>query len=429
MDGSFEQSLETSTTKPHRPRVVILGAGFAGLNAAQRLATADIELTVIDRRNYHLFQPLLYQVATAGLSPAQIAAPIRKILSRQRNATVLMARVTGIDTARRFVTTDGPTVPYDYLIVATGARHHYFGNEHWERYAPGLKKLEDATSIRARLLAAFEKAEAVSDDAQRRSLLTFVVVGGGPTGVELAGAIAELAKRTIATEFRHIDPRSARVVLVEASERILAGFPESLSGKATSQLEALGVEVLTQTAVADLDAGGVTLRNGGRIDSSCVIWAAGVMASPAAKWLEADHDAAGRVRVREDLSLEDHAEVFVAGDTAAVSDGKGGRIPGIAPAAKQMGIHAANAILANIAGRRSSAFRYNAPGSLATIGRKAAVADVAGMKLWGSPAWLAWCIVHVWFLIRFRNRLSVFADWTWSYFTYDRSVRLITGPL
>jgi NADH dehydrogenase len=429
VDGSFEQKHEVSATKSRRPRVVILGAGFAGLNAAQHLATADVDLTVIDRRNYHLFQPLLYQVATAGLSPAQIAAPIRKILSRQRNSTVLMARVTAIDIARRIVSTDGPTIAYDYLIVATGARHHYFGNKHWERYAPGLKKLEDATSIRARLLSAFERAEAISDDTERRSLLTFVVVGGGPTGVELAGAIAELAKRTIAADFRHIDPRSARVVLVEASERVLATFPERLSTKATSQLEALGVEVLTRTAVADLDAGGVTLRNGSRIDSSCVVWAAGVMASPAAKWLGAAHDSTGRVHVHEDLSLEGHPEVFVAGDTASAADGKGGRIPGVAPAAKQMGVHAANAILARIEGRRSPAFRYRSSGSLSTIGRRAAVADIAGIELWGSPAWLAWCFVHVWFLIRFRNRLSVFADWTWSYFTYDRSVRLITGPL
>ncbi|AUX80569.1 MULTISPECIES: NAD(P)/FAD-dependent oxidoreductase [Sinorhizobium] len=411
----------------HRPRVVILGAGFGGLNAALTLRRAPVEVTVIDRRNYHLFQPLLYQVATAGLSPAQIAMPIRRILSRQSNATVLMDKIEAVDTGARCVVTGSRRIPYDYLIVATGARHTYFGNHTWADHAPGLKTITDATAIRARILSAFERAEVTDDPRLRQTLLTFVVVGGGPTGVELAGAIAELSRRTIVRDFRRIDSSSARVVLVEAGERILPAMPPCLSRKAQRQLERLGVEVLLGNAVADCDDSGVRLADGTEIGSACILWAAGVMASRAAKWIAAPADRAGRVLVDGRLNPPGHGEIFVIGDTASVAGVDGCPVPGVAPAAKQMGRYAARAILDDVAGRQSTPFRYRDYGNLATIGRKAAVADFGNARLSGYAAWLVWNFAHLWFLVGFRNRLVVFLDWAHAYVRNDRAARLITG--
>ena len=409
-----------------RPRVAILGAGFGGLTAALSLRHADVDITVIDRRNYHLFQPLLYQVATAGLSPAQIAMPIRRILSRQKNVTVLMQRVEGIDVDARLVQTTDRTIAYDYLIVATGARHAYFGHEEWAETAPGLKTIGDATAIRARILSAFERAEVAEDPALRRALLTFIVVGGGPTGVELAGAIAELARKVIVRDFRHIDASSAQVILVEAGDRLLAAFPSCLAGKARRQLEALGVKVVTSSSVVRCDDEGVALADGREIASRCVLWAAGVMASKAAKWLGAEKDRAGRVLVDENLNLPGQTNVFVIGDTAAAMGPDGRFVPGIAPAAKQMGEHVAGSIRRMMGGLPADPFRYRHLGNLATIGRKAAVADFGRLKLSGLSAWLVWNIAHLWFLVGFRNRLVVFMDWALAYVRYDRSARLIT---
>lgn len=409
------------------PRVVIVGAGFGGLNAAVQLRRAPVEVVVIDRRNYHLFQPLLYQVATGLLSPAQIATPIRHILSRQKNASVLMERVIGIDRERREVVTDMSRVPFDYLIIATGARHHYFGHESWERIAPGLKKIDEATEIRARILTAFELAEAGDDDEQRRRLLTFAVIGAGPTGVEMAGAIAELARHAMTGDFRRIDPARARILLIEAGDRVLTSFPPELSEKAMRQLERLGVEVMLRNAVTACDEDGLTLSGGERIACSSIVWAAGVMASPAAKWLGETTDRAGRVPIGPDLALMDDPAIFVIGDTAAVTDAKGQVVPGVAPAAKQMGRYVAKVIRNRLAGRSTPAFVYRDWGNLATIGRKAAVADFGYIRLSGLLAWLAWSFAHIWFLIGFRNRLLVLVDWAWAYFTYDRGARLITG--
>ncbi|MBL8906724.1 MAG: NAD(P)/FAD-dependent oxidoreductase [Rhizobiales bacterium] len=422
-------SAKTGTLAPTitRPRVVILGAGFGGLNAAQALRSAPVDVTVIDRRNYHLFQPLLYQVATAGLSPAQIATPIRRILARQKNATVLMDRVLDVDLERRLVITRQREVPYDYLIVATGARHAYFGHDEWEAFAPGLKKIDDATALRTRILAAFERAEVTEDEAERKRLLTFVVIGAGPTGVEMAGAIAELAKMGIARDFRNIDPRQAEILLVEAGPRILASFPDSLSQAAQRQLERLGVKLVLGEAVVACDADGIALKDGRRIDSGTLVWAAGVEASPAAKWLKAPADRAGRVIVAPDLRLPGYPNVFVIGDTAAVKDAAGIAVPGIAPAAKQMGRFAANEIIASIKGKPPRDFTYRDYGNLATIGRKAAVADFGRFRFSGLIAWLLWSFAHVWFLIGFRNRFTVFFDWIWAYVTYQRGARLITG--
>jgi NADH dehydrogenase len=410
-----------------RPRVVILGAGFGGLNAAQALKRAPVDVTIIDRRNYHLFQPLLYQVATAGLSPAQIATPIRRILAEQKNATVIMDRVIGIDRERRVVITQSREVPYDYLIVATGARHAYFGHDDWEVFAPGLKKIDDATAIRTRILSAFEKAEATQDERERKRLLTFVVIGAGPTGVEMAGAIAELAKMEIARDFRNIDPRKSDILLVEAGPRILTSFPESLSLSAERQLAGLGVELIKDEAVVAVDKNGITLKNGRRIEAGTLIWAAGVEASPAAKWLNVPADRAGRVIVDADLRLPGDPRVFVIGDTAAVTDAAGRVAPGIAPAAKQMGRFAAQEIIAALAGKTPKNFTYRDYGNLATIGRKAAVADFGRFRLSGFLAWLLWSFAHIWFLIGFRNRFTVFFDWMWAYVSYQRSARLITG--
>jgi len=412
-----------------RPRIVIVGAGFGGLSAAVGLAGADADVTVIDRRNYHLFQPLLYQVATAGLSPAQIASPIRAILRRAANARVVLGQVSGIDKEARVVKVDGrPDVAYDHLIVATGARHAYFGHDDWETVAPGLKTIDDATGIRRRILTAFELAEAADSPEARRRLLTFVVIGGGPTGVEMAGAIAELAHAALRHDFRTVDPREARIVLVEAGARPLASFPEALSTAARESLERLHVEVRLGAAVSACDADGVTIGEQ-RLDAATIVWAAGVAASPAARWLGVDADRVGRVKVAADLSLPGHPEIFVIGDTAHVADATGQPLPGLAPVAKQQGAYVARLLRGRIAGRPAPPpFRYRSFGTMATIGRRAAVADFGWVRFDGTVAWLLWGAVHISFLIGFRNRLVVILDWLWSYVTFQSGARLITGP-
>jgi NADH dehydrogenase len=415
-------------TASARPRIVIIGAGFGGLTAARALAHAPAEVIVVDRHNYHLFQPLLYQVATAALSPADIASPIRGILSRQANATVLLGKVVGVDKEARAVLLDGGTrLPYDTLILATGARHAYFGHDEWEDVAPGLKKIEDATTLRRRILIAFEKAEAATDESERRALLTFAVIGGGPTGVELAGAIIELARRALAADFRAIDPRASRILLVEAGTRVLPAMPESLSKKAQEALEHLGVEVRLGTPVTDCDENGIAI-GAERIAARTIVWAAGVAASPAAHWLRAEHDRAGRVRVEPDLTLPGHPEIFVIGDTALVLQQDGTPVPGIAPAAKQQGSHVARVVRARLAGEAAPGpFGYRHLGTLATIGRSSAVADFGFVRVSGLIAWLLWGAVHIFFLIGFRNRIVVLLDWLWAYLTFKRGARLITG--
>jgi NADH dehydrogenase len=394
--------------------------------AALGLRNAPVDVTIVDRRNYHLFQPLLYQVATAGLSPAQIAMPIRRILAGQKNATVLMETVEGVDTASRTVLTANRRLPYEYLIIATGARHAYFGHDDWENTAPGLKTISDATEIRGRILTAFEKAEVTEDPELRRKLLTFVVVGGGPTGVELAGAIVELARKAIIRDFRNIDPSTARVVLVEADKRLLTAFPEKLSDSAKRQLERLGVDVKLGAAVTACDENGVALSDGQRIASACVLWAAGVTASHAAKWLDVPSDGAGRVIVDDNLHVPGREDVYVIGDTACVKGTDGRPIAGVAPAAKQMGRYVAGLIKARLAGKPVAPFGYSDYGNLATIGRKAAVADLGRFQFSGFLAWQLWSFAHLWFLVGFRNRIVVFLDWAWAYATFDRSARLIT---
>jgi len=412
--------IKTERDATGKPRVVVLGAGFGGLNAVLALKSAPVDVTVIDRRNYHLFQPLLYQVATAGLSPAQIAVPIRRIIARQRNATVLMDRVMNIDLERQEVMTGRRKIPFDYLVVATGARHAYFGHDEWESFAPGLKKIDEATEIRRRILLSFERAEITEDAQERQRLLTFAVIGGGPTGVEMAGAIAELSRKAIYGDFRNIDPAQAQILLVEAGPRILPSFPEHLSQSAQRQLERLGVTVITGKPVIGCSANGVTLDDGSLIEAASITWAAGVMASPAAKWLKVKSDRAGRVIVDATLHLPRYANVFVIGDTAAVTDASGRSVPGVAPAAKQMGRHVARSIIVQLAGKPPPEFRYRDYGNLATIGRKSAVADFGRIGLSGFSAWMLWSLAHVWFLVGFRNRVSVFLDWIWSYVTYRR---------
>ncbi len=427
LTASKPAAVHRDTPTAVRHRVVILGAGFAGLSAAKALEKMPVDVTVIDRRNYHLFQPLLYQVATAGLSPAEIATPIRSILRDQQNTRVLLGRVAAIDKEARTVEVEGRSVPYETLIVATGARHAYFGRDDWEAVAPGLKKIDDATKLRHRLLLAFEEAETTEDAGERRRLLTFVIIGGGPTGVELAGAIAELAKVALARDFRHIDPRSSRIILVESGARVLATFPEHLSAFAKRALEKLGVEVRLGHPVSACDSEGVVV-NGERIEARTIIWAAGVAASPAAKWLGADKDRAGRVIIGRDLTLPGHPEIFVIGDTAAASGRDGKPLPGVAPVAKQQGAHVARVIAARIAARAEPPpFRYRNYGNLATIGRKVAVADFGRIRLSGRVAWLLWGGVHVLFLIGFRNRVAVLLDWLWAYVTFQRGARLITS--
>jgi NADH:ubiquinone reductase (H+-translocating) len=411
-------------SQQQRPRIVIVGAGFGGLETARALRNASVDVIVIDRQNHHCFQPLLYQVATAALSPADMAWPIRRILRRQRNATVLMSEVRGIDTTNRMVHTDSIDVPYDFLVLATGATHSYFGHDEWAEVAPGLKRIEDATRIRRRILIAFERAELVSDESERRRLLTFVIVGAGATGVEMAGAIAEVARQTLAMDFRRIDPKASRIILIEAGPRVMPAFPENLSNYVVRTLARKGVEVLTGTRVIGCDAKGVTLEHG-RIEAATIIWAAGVVASPAARWLNAEHDRCGRILVGPDLSVPGHADIFAIGDTAALNGQP--PIPGIAPAAKQMGRYVGELIAARLAGEEApKPFRYRHYGDLATIGRRAAVVKLGRLELKGFIGWLFWCVIHIFFLIEVRDRLVVAFNWLWDYVTFQRGARLIT---
>jgi NADH:ubiquinone reductase (H+-translocating) len=407
------------------PRVVIIGGGFGGLAAARALARAPVQITLLDRHNHHLFQPLLYQVATAGLSPAEIASPIRRILSAQLNVTVLLAEATAVDPEAKLIHLTDGDLSYDQLILATGATHSYFGRDDWSLHAPGLKTLDDALEIRHRVLLAFEKAEREEDAERRRQWLTLVVVGGGPTGVEMAGALAEIARHTLPGDFRHIDPTSARVVLVEAGPRVLASYPSDLSKSAQRQLEALGVQVWTGAAVTSVDAEGVQM-GGDRLAARTVVWAAGVEASSLARSLGVPLDRAGRVRVERDLSVPGRPDIFVIGDLAAV-ESDGHAVPGVAPAAIQMGRHASANVLRRLRGEPTAAFRYRDKGSLATVGRSRAVAVIGRLKLSGFLAWAAWLFVHIVFLIGFRNRFVVLFTWMWAYLTYERSARLIVG--
>lgn len=407
-------------------RLVIVGGGFGGLRAALQLARSPVQITLIDRSNHHLFQPLLYQVATAGLSPADIAYPIRSVLHDQKNAEVVMGEVTGVDTARREVRTrDGHAYPYDYLVLATGARHGYFGHDEWERFAPGLKTIADAVQIRQRILLAFEKAEKESDPAQRAARLNFVIVGGGPTGVEMAGAIAELSYRALASDFRRIDPRATKIILLEAGPKILASFPDSLSQRAREKLEQFGVEVRTGAKVEAIDATGVVV-NGQRIPSLNAIWAAGVLASPIGKWIGCETDRVGRVKVNPDLSVPGYPDIFVIGDAASLNDERGKPLPGVAPVAMQQGKHVAEVIEARLEGAESRPFHYWDKGNLATVGRRFAIADVGKLRMAGFPAWLVWVVVHIYYLIGFRNRVVVLLQWAWAYLTFQRGARLIT---
>ena len=407
------------------PRVVIVGGGFGGLEAAKKLVCENVRLTIIDRTNYHLFQPLLYQVATAALSPADIAAPIRAVLHKCKNAEVMLAEVQSVDLNTRVVHAGDLNVQYDYLILATGARHSYFGHPEWERLAPGLKSLEDAVEIRRRILLAFEYAEKISDPAARAAAMTFVIIGGGPTGVEMAGAIAEIARHTLARDFRHIDPSSARVVLIESESQVLATFPEDLRTSATKQLQDLGVEVRTGVHATDLTEAG--LRVGDEfIPCRVKIWAAGNTASFVGKSLGVPVDRVGRVIVQDDLTIPGHPEVQVIGDLANFTGKDGKSLPGVSPVAMQQGRHAARNILNMIEGRKPQRFWYFDKGSMATIGRNKAVADLRLLHLSGLPAWVAWLFVHTLFLVGFRNRVVVLFQWAWAYFTFNKGARLIT---
>jgi len=409
-------------------RVVIVGGGFGGLYAAQALRGKNVQVTLVDRRNHHLFQPLLYQVATAALSPGDIAHPIRAILRRQENARVLLAEAISVHLpAHNLALTDG-TIPYDYLILATGARHAYFGHDEWEENAPGLKSLEDALEIRRRILLAFERAERELVETHRRTLLTFVIVGAGPTGVELAGAIAEIARHVMVSDFRAINPRDARVILVEAGPRVLASFPEELSNAAENSLKRLGVEVLKNRRVTSIEPARVLLGPE-VIEAETVLWAAGVTASPLARSLGVPLDRVGRVRVEADLTVPGHPEVMVIGDLALFTYQDGNPLPGVCPVAIQQGRHAARNILRTIAGLPRESFHYWDKGNLATIGRAQAVADLGRLRISGILAWLAWLFVHVFFLIGFRNRFVVIFEWAWAYVTYQRAARLITGDI
>jgi NADH:ubiquinone reductase (H+-translocating) len=413
-------------TSKDNPRVVIVGGGFAGLYAARKLGNKPVRVMLLDRKNHHLFQPLLYQVATAGLSPADIAAPIRWILRKKRNVEVLLCETTGIDLERKVVLSCDVEIPYDYLILATGAGHAYFGHEEWQKYAPGLKSLEDATDIRRRVLLAFEKAERKALVEGAHPTVNFVVVGGGPTGVELAGTLAEVARVAMKNDFRAIDPSQTRILLLEGSPRVLAAYPEDLSQSAREQLTELGVEVHTSTVVTYV--GPDEVRVGDRsIPSAVTLWAAGVAASPLGRKLGVPVDKAGRVIVNEDLTIPGHPEVFVCGDLASAKQSDGTLVPGVAPAAIQMGEYAARTILGEFKGEKRSPFSYWNKGSLATIGRAAAVADFGKLHFSGFPAWLGWLFIHLFFLIGFRNRLLVIIDWAWSYLTFQRSARLITN--
>jgi len=425
------QDVQATSVRPEpwrdeAPHLVIVGGGFGGLYAARALKNAPLRITVVDRRNHHVFQPLLYQVATAALSPGDIAYPIRAVLARQPNTRVWMAEVVKVELAgRRVVLADGE-LAYDYLILAPGARHAYFGHDEWEKVAPGLKTLDDAFEIRRRIMSAFERAEREPGEARRRELMTFAVVGGGPTGVELAGAIGEIACQVMGRDFRSIDPCQARVLLVEAGPRILPAFPQGLSAKAERSLARLGVEVWTNAPVTSI--GPTRVVAGAReIRSASVFWAAGVTASPLARTLGVELDRAGRVVVRPDLTVPGHPEVFVVGDLAALTDAKGNQLPGLAPVAIQQGRHAAGNVLRAVRGEPYAQFHYRDRGTLATIGRAAAVADLGRFRFSGYPAWIVWTFIHVLWLIGFRNRFIVMFEWAWAYLTYQRAVRLITG--
>ncbi|MFT4246584.1 MAG: NAD(P)/FAD-dependent oxidoreductase [Pseudomonas sp.] len=408
------------------PHLIVVGGGFAGLWAVRALASAPIRITLVDRHNHHLFQPLLYQVATAGLSAPDIAAPLRHILRDQRNVEVQLGEAVAVDPAQReVVLADGQRLGYDYLLLATGAAHAYFGNDHWAAHAPGLKTLDDALYLRRKLLMAFERAEAETDPAARAAWLNFAIVGGGPTGVELAGTLAEIARHTLKNEFRNIDPRAARVRLIEAGPRVLPSFPPDLTDKAQRQLERLGVEVHTGTPVTHIDAHGYRLGEE-FVPARTVVWAAGVAASPLARTLGTPLDRAGRVQVGTDLSVPDHPEIFVGGDLASVQQ-NGKPVPGVAPAAKQMGRHIAHAVQARLAGQPAPAFRYDDYGNLATIGRMAAIVHLGKLKLSGLLAWWFWLAAHVYFLIGFRNRFVVLVNWAMAYWSYQRAARIIFG--
>ena len=408
-----------------KPHVVIIGAGFGGLEAAKKLACKDVRVTVIDRTNYHLFQPLLYQVATAALSPADIAAPIRAILSKCRNVEVILAEVESVDVDAKKVKTVDLQIDYDYLILATGARHSYFGHGEWEKLAPGLKSLEDAVELRRRILMAFEYAEKITDEKARSAAMNFVIIGGGPTGVELAGAIAEISRHTLARDFRHINPSEARVILIEGDSRLLAAYPPDLSESARKQLTDLGVEVRTNSRATNLTEAGVQIGDE-FIPCRVKIWAAGNNASFVGKTLGVPADRAGRVIVNEDLTVPGHPEVQVIGDLANFTHQTGEPLPGISPVAMQQGRHAARNVLAMIKGRKAKRFRYWDKGTMATIGRNKAVADLRFLHLSGRLAWLAWLFVHIVFLVGFRNRLLVLFQWAWAYLTFDKGARLIT---
>ncbi len=412
-------------TNTGKHRVVIIGGGFGGLSAAQALQGADVEITLIDRRNHHLFQPLLYQVATTALSPSEIAWPIRQLVRSRPEIATLLGEVTGVDSASKHVVLDdGTTVPYDSLIIATGARHAYFGHDDWEPHAPGLKSLEDATAMRRQLLLAFEQAEREADPYKRKALLTFVLIGGGPTGVELAGAIIELARTTLRADFRTIHPEDARVLLIEGGQRVLPNFRENLSAYALKALQKLGVEVALGQPVTQVEAGAVTY-GATTVKAATILWAAGVLASPAAKWLGVEADRAGRIKVEPDLSVPGHPEIFAVGDTVTVvSNGK--PVPGVGDAAKQGGRHAARVIVARLRGETPPTFRYSHAGDIATIGRSAAVIDFGWIQLTGWIGWWTWGLAHIYFLIGIKNRVSVALSWLWIYLTGHRSARLIT---
>jgi NADH:ubiquinone reductase (H+-translocating) len=422
-----EPELHSMMPAPQEPhRVVIVGAGFGGLEAAFNLAGAPVKITLVDRRNHHLFQPLLYQVATASLATSEIAWPIRYLLRDRPDVTTLFANVSGIDAAgKRVLVDDGDALPYDTLILATGARHAYFGHDEWEPFAPGLKTLEDATTLRRRILVAFERAERENDPVRRAALLTFVIIGAGPTGVELAGTIADLAKDTLPQDFRNIDTSKARVVLIEAGPRVLAGFPDDLSAYAQAALESIGVEVVLGKPVTECSIDGV-VYGGDRLEAKTIIWAAGVRASRAAEWLGASADRAHRVQVLPDLTVPGHADIFAVGDTATISDASGNPVPGIAPAAKQQGRYVASLIKARLNGGTLPPFRYKHAGSLAQIGKRKAVIDFGWLKLRGTIAWWIWGVAHIYFLIGLRHRLSVAMSWLWIHARNQRAARLIT---
>lgn len=415
--------MHTQTTSS-RPVVVIIGGGFGGIKVAHALHDAPVDITLIDRNNHHVFQPLLYQVATAELSPADISGPIRHIVRKQRNTNVMMAEVTGVDLENQYVHMPQRSLHYDYLVIATGATHGYFGHDEWEPFAPGLKTLADATAIRRKVLLAFEAAEIETDSAKLQALLTFVLVGAGPTGVEMAGAIAELAHKALASDFRHIDPKLARIILVEAGPRMLPAFPEKLAAKARKALEKLHVEIKVHTAVTNIDDQGVFLGDI-RLYAKTVIWTAGVAASSAGKWLDAEVDRAGRVKVQTDLTIPGHSNVFVIGDTASVfQDGK--PLPGVAPVAMQEGVYVGSRIASFVAGQdKRQPFHYRSKGNLATVGRAYGIADFGLLRLTGFVGWAFWLAVHIFFLIGFRNRFLVLFQWAWAYLTFQRGARLI----